>query len=104
MSLICIACGNREFFESDIETVMELATSQQSLLVQQAAMEEWKYAEESIRDQVNDNVLSTLRMHADELREDYYSGDLNNNYLQCAVCHSTSYAGPCPTGSLQNHQ
>ena len=94
MSLICIACGNKEFFESDVETVMELETSKQNLLVQSAVMEDWKYGEESIRDQVNDNVLSTLKMHADELREDFYSGDLNNNYLQCAVCHSTSVCRP----------
>ena len=94
MSLICIACGNREFFESDVETVMELEMSGQGVLVQPAVMEDWRYAEESIRAQVNDNVLSTLRMHADELNEDYFSGTLNNNYLQCAVCHSTSVCRP----------
>ena len=94
MSLICIACGNRDFFETDVETAMELISSEQNLIVQPAAMEDWHYAEESIRDQVNDNVISTLRMHADELREDYHSGDLYNSYLQCAVCHSAKVCRP----------
>ena len=94
MSLICIACSNREFFESDVETVMELALSEQNLLVQPAVMEDWKYAEESIRDQLNEDVLSTLKMHADELRKDYPNDDFINPYLKCAVCFSGSVCRP----------
>jgi len=94
MSLICIACGNREFFESDVETVMELESSKQDILVQAARVEDWNYAEDSIRDQVKENVLCTLKMNADEFHEDYFSGDLHNSYLQCSVCHSASVCRP----------
>jgi len=90
MSLICIACGNREFFDCGVETVMELALSSQGLLIQPASMDDWKYAEDSIRDQVSDNVFSTLKMDAGELTR----GDCFNPYLRCAVCYSESVCRP----------
>ena len=94
MSIICLACGNREFFESDVETVMELESSAQDVLVEAARVEDWNYAEDSIRDQVRENVLCTLQMNANELHEDYFSGDLHNSYLQCSVCHSAQVCRP----------
>ncbi|NOG47904.1 MAG: hypothetical protein HND50_21875 [Calditrichaeota bacterium] len=89
MSIICIDCGNRQFFDCEVETVMEIEMSGEGLLLQPAKFEDWNYAEENVRDQVKEAVLSTEKMSADELSmEDY------NPYLRCAVCFSGSVCRP----------
>jgi sarcosine oxidase delta subunit len=85
MSIICAACGNQEFFDCEVETVMEIQVSTDGLQVEVAKFEDWHYAEENVRGQVKEAVLSTEKMNADELSlEDY------NPYLRCAVCFSGS--------------
>ncbi|KAA3618239.1 MAG: hypothetical protein D8M58_21885 [Calditrichaeota bacterium] len=68
---------------------MEIEMSGEGLLLQPAKFEDWNYAEENVRDQVKEAVLSTEKMSADELSmEDY------NPYLRCAVCFSGSVCRP----------
>jgi hypothetical protein len=83
MSIICIDCGNKQFFDSEVETVMEIELSGQGLLLQTAKFDDWNYAEENVRSQVKESVLSTEKMHADELSPEDY-----NPYLRCAVYFS----------------
>ncbi|KAA3613625.1 MAG: hypothetical protein D8M58_17235 [Calditrichaeota bacterium] len=68
---------------------MQIEISGEGLLLQPAKFEGWNYAEENVRDQVKEAVLSTEKMSADELSmEDY------NPYLRCAVCCSGSVCRP----------
>ena len=89
MSIICVACGNKEFFDCEVETVLELSISSENLIIETAKFEDWHYAEENVRSQVREAVLSTDKMNADELTfEDF------NPYLSCSVCSSGSVCRP----------
>jgi hypothetical protein len=88
-SIICVACGNTKFFDCEVETVLEIAVAKEGLLLQPAVFDDWHYAEENIRNQVREAVLSTDKMNADELTiEDF------NPYLSCSVCTSGSVCRP----------
>lgn len=89
MQIICTICGNPTFFDCELETVLQVEINDQGILIGPAEAEGWHYAEESIRQQVQENVTATLRMHADELQIDYYSGSLYNPYLECSICYQS---------------
>ena len=95
--MICITCGNENYFETDVETMREVAASNQYFIIDEAVFEDFNQGEDMLRSGLTDNVYATLKMHADELTHEYGSGRYVNPYLSCAVCHSREVIFPSST-------
>ena len=85
--MICISCGNENYFETDVETMCEVAAGEEGLIIAEAVYEDFNHGEEMLRGGVTDNVHATHKMHANDLTREYGTGRLVNPYLYCAVCH-----------------
>ena len=86
--MICVSCGNETYFETDVETMQEVKTDPQGIIIEEAFFAEYNQGEDMIRTGVHENFHATLKLHADSLSLDYYSQRYFNPYLSCAVCHS----------------
>ncbi len=95
--MICISCGNENYFETDVETMQTIVTDSQSFIIDEAVFEDFNHGEEMLRSGLMDNVYATLKMHADELSRDYNSQRYFNPYLSCAVCHRREVIFPSST-------
>ena len=92
--MICISCGNENYFETDVETMREVAADDQGLIIAEAVYEDFNHGEEMLRGGVTDNVHATLKMHAEDLTREYGTGKFVNPFLNCAVCHGREVIFP----------
>ena len=92
--MICISCGNENYFETDVETMQALATDSQSFIIDEAVFEDFNHGEDMMRTGLTDNVHATFKMHADDLTREYGTGRLINPYLSCAICHGREVIFP----------
>jgi hypothetical protein len=92
--MICISCGNENYFETEVETMREVAAGAEGLVIKEAVYEDFNHGEEMLRGGVTDNVHATLKMHAEDLIHEYGSGRPINPYLYCAICHGREVIFP----------
>ena len=85
--MICITCGNDNYFESEVETMRAINTDSEGFIIDEVLFEDFNHGEDMLRSGLTDNVCATLKMHADDLNKDYYSQRYFNPYLSCGVCH-----------------
>ncbi len=95
--MICLTCGNQVYFECDVETMQEVVTNDQGIIIEEAFFSDYNQGEDMIRTEVYDNFHATMKLHADSLSLDYYSQRYFNPYLSCAVCHSREVIFPSST-------
>ncbi len=88
MDLICINCGNREYFETDVETVKEINPHGSSALVQNAVFDSWDHTEASLRANLDDTIRYILYNSADILSFNHETGYYYNPYMYCSRCGS----------------
>jgi hypothetical protein len=95
--ILCLTCGNQTYFETDVETMKEVKTDSQGIIIEEAYFSDYNQGEEMIRTGLFDNYHATLKLHADSLSLDYYSQRCFNPYLSCAVCKSREVIFPSST-------
>ena len=87
MKLICIRCGNYTHFEIDVETIKELVSEHDNLLIDNVIFSDFDYTEETLRKNLQNHIKFIMEQSSSDLlfdpqSETYYSG----LHIQCAKC------------------
>ena len=94
MKLICVHCGNYAYFEVDIETVKEISTNAEGIIIENAFFADLDYTEETLRDNLNDIVEYVLKQNGSEMLYDPESETYYNRHIRCARCGSKKVTPP----------
>jgi len=94
MQLICHDCRGYKYFEVDVETLRELKTGNDGVIVQDSRFDDFNYSESMLRDNLHDIVGYVLKQDAGALVLDHESNSYRNNYISCARCGSRKVTKP----------
>ena len=94
MSFICIACGNTEYWETEVQTSKVIIPTVGTLLIDNMLMDGDDWSEQFLREQIADMANALLRAHSSEFDYDAQSGQYRNRYVSCAVCGSYQVTPP----------
>ena len=94
MQFICHSCWGYKYFEVDVETLKELKTGKDGVIVQDSKFEDFNYSESMLRENLSDIVQYVLKQDAAALVFDHETGGYLNNYISCARCGSKRVTKP----------
>ena len=84
--LICVSCGNQEYFETEVETVKEITPNGSAFLVGNAVFDDWDHSESSLRANLDDMIGYVFNNGCDVLTFDPVTKSYYNQHIQCARC------------------
>lgn len=87
-NLICIACGNRVYFETEVESVREIRIENDAAIVDNAIFDNWDLTENELRNNLDDTVIHATSLPASQLRQDFETNQCYNPLLFCGKCGS----------------
>ncbi len=98
MRLLCLCCGNRRYFDVDIESLKQLNSDTEGLIIENARFEDFDFTEDGLRDNLQNQVdyilnQTSSQMLFDSATESYYSAI----EVLCAKCGSRRIAIPSKT-------
>jgi hypothetical protein len=102
MKLICIACGNRLYFELEEETVKELCNKSNGLIIQNAIFDDWDQTDEMIRENLNNILDYIMNENSSFLSYDYETECYYNPMIFCAKCGSARVVPPYSSWSIKS--
>ncbi|MHA1170281.1 MAG: hypothetical protein ACTSRU_20840 [Candidatus Hodarchaeales archaeon] len=94
MKLICLSCGNRRYFEAEVETFKEISVNSDSVVVENAVFDDWDQTEITIRTNLEDTINFVLKQGSSILKFDSNTGYYYNTYIFCALCNSARVTPP----------
>lgn len=92
--LICLNCGNTEFWEAELEFSKVIHPTVGNLLIEDMILDGDNWSEEIFRKNLLDLVKAVLHGHSSELYRQASTGHYLNRYIACAVCHSYEVTPP----------
>jgi len=95
MKLLCMACGNSLYFETEISTVKEISSAAGQVLIANARCPDFDYTESSLRDNLKDIVDYVLKQDDSARAFDRETGRYYNKFIRCARCGSPQVTRPC---------
>ena len=97
MKLICLSCGCTSYFEVDVEALRALEVNDDGIIVDDAVIDDWNYSDDTLRGNIDDIISYVLKQPNDAIGH-----DLQNQYVQCARCHSRYVGVPSVSWSPSN--
>ena len=94
MKLLCLRCGNSTYFETAVETVLEVTVAEEGFLVDQALYADLDYTAETLRANLNDLLEYTGRQAEPDLLFDAETETYYSRYFSCARCGQDRVAPP----------
>ncbi len=98
MKMICWECFNYTYFEADVETLKELKTGKDGMIIQDSMFDDYNYSQGMLRDNLIDVVQYCINQNADVLDH-----NLENRYLTCARCGSKKVTKPYSSWTSRRH-
>lgn len=95
MKLLCLACGNYLYFETEITTVKEISSAAGQIVIANARFPDFDYTETSLRDNLKDIVDYVLKQEDSALAFDRETESYYNKFISCARCGSPHVTRPC---------
>ncbi len=92
--LICVSCGNKRFFESDIDTVKEISVNGEGVVVDNAVFDDWDYTDDTLRRNLSEMIEYVIMKDSSMLSYDHETGYYYNSEIFCSVCGSPRVCPP----------
>lgn len=96
MKLLCLHCGNYTYFDTDVETVKEITTGPDGLIIDNAVFADLDYTEDTLRNNLNDIVGYALKQDGTDMIFDRETETYYNRFIRCAKCGSGKVTNPIP--------
>ncbi len=94
MNLICLNCGNTEYWQAEIETSKAVFPTVGNLVIDDLEIDGDNWSEQILRENLLDIVKALLHGHSSELYQNFQTGHYQNRYIACAVCGSYEVTPP----------
>jgi hypothetical protein len=94
MNLLCLRCGNATYFETEVETVVEVTVIEGGIKIENALYPDLDYTAETLGDNLNDLLEYTDRQAESDMLFDADTDTYYSRYFKCARCGHNKVAPP----------
>jgi len=94
MKLICMNCGNTEFFQVEVQTILAVKSADSFLQTENACWDEWDQTDDLIRENLSAILETVLSGKSDSLEYDRKVHRFLQQYICCGICGSFEVTAP----------
>ena len=91
---ICINCGNRAYFETDVEVLKITDPTPAGLIIEDAEIDDANYSDEMLRSNLIDILDYVQQQSIQTLQFNIEANRYFNTYISCARCKSMQVTPP----------